>query len=36
MEFYIGQTFFVDYPEEAAEWCNENEAYIEEIEAEEG
>lgn len=31
MDFYIGQTFLGDYPEEAAEWCNDNEAYIDEI-----
>lgn len=28
MEFYIGQIFAGDYPEEAATWCNENGAYI--------
>lgn len=29
MDFYIGQIFEVDYPEEAAEWCNENGKVIE-------
>ena len=28
----IGQIFIDDYPESVAQWCNENNAYIEEIE----
>ena len=28
----IGQIFIDDYPESIAQWCNENNAYIEEIE----
>lgn len=36
MTFEIGQIFEGDYPFEVAEWCNENNAYIEEIEAVEG
>ena len=31
-EYYIGQTFIETYPEDAAEWCNNNNAYIDEIE----
>lgn len=31
MEFYIGQIFEDMYPQEAAEWCNNNRATIEEI-----
>jgi hypothetical protein len=27
-EFYIGQTFEIEYPPEAAIWCNENNAVI--------
>ena len=30
MEFQIGQIFEGEYPPEAAVWCNENGAYIEE------
>lgn len=30
-EFYIGQIFEGVYPPEAANWCNTNSAYIEEI-----
>lgn len=30
MEFYIGQVFDGEYPPEAAEWCNGNNALIEE------
>lgn len=33
MEFYIGQIFENDYPPEAAVWCNEHGAKIEEITA---
>lgn len=29
-EFYIGQNFTGEYPPEAAEWCNNNGAHIEE------
>lgn len=36
MDFYIGQIFVVEYPPEAADWCNDNSAYIEEIEAKDG
>ena len=32
MEFYIGQVFDNTYQPEAAVWCNENNAYIEELE----
>jgi hypothetical protein len=28
MQFYIGQVFEKKYPPEAAQWCNENRAYI--------
>lgn len=28
MSFYIGQVFDGEYPVEAAEWCNQNGAYI--------
>lgn len=31
-EYYIGQIFIGTYPEDAAEWCNNNNAYIDEIE----
>lgn len=31
MDFYIGQVFDGIYPPEAANWCNNNNAYIEEI-----
>lgn len=31
-EYYIGQIFKGLYPQEAAQWCNENNAYIDEIE----
>lgn len=31
MDFYIGQIFEGIYPPEAAIWCNQNNAYIEEI-----
>lgn len=31
MEYYIGQIFDGIYPPEAANWCNNNNAYIEEI-----
>jgi len=34
MEFEIGQIFTEMYPQEAAEWCNENNCYIAEIEPE--
>lgn len=30
-EYYIGQIFDGIYPPEAANWCNQNNAYIEEI-----
>ena len=30
MGFQIGQTFATDYPPEAADWCNQNGAYIKE------
>ena len=33
MTFEIGQIFECEYPPEAADWCNENDAYIEEREA---
>ena len=32
MEYYIGQIFEKIYPIEAADWCNNNNAYIDEIE----
>ena len=32
MEYYIGQIFIGIYPSEAATWCNENNAFIEELE----
>lgn len=35
-EYHIGQIFDEMYPPEAAEWCNNNNAYIEEIEPLEG
>ena len=31
MEYYIGQIFDGIYPPAAANWCNQNNAYIEEI-----
>ena len=31
-EYYIGQIFEEIYPQDAADWCNENNAYIDEIE----
>ena len=34
MEFYIGQIFTEMYPSEAAEWCNNNNCYMDEIEPE--
>lgn len=36
MDYYIGQIFVGEYPPEAADWCNENDAYIAEIEAADG
>jgi hypothetical protein len=33
-EYYIGQIFTGMYPTDAAEWCNNNNAYIDEIEPE--
>ena len=33
MTFEIGQIFESEYPPEAADWCNENDAYIEELES---
>ncbi len=33
MDFQIGQTFEGEYPPEAAEWCNNNGAYIEELDS---
>ena len=36
MDFYINQKFTGTYPPEAALWCNENKAYIEQIEQAEG
>lgn len=36
MEFQVGQIFEEVYPPEAALWCNENNAYIDEIESLEG
>lgn len=35
-EYTIGQIFEATYPPEAAQWCNNNRAYIEEIEPVEG
>ena len=32
MEYYIGQIFECQYPVSAAVWCNENNAFIEELE----
>ena len=32
MNFFIGQIFDSIYPPEAAQWCNKNNSYIEEIE----
>lgn len=32
MNFEIGQIFEKEYPPEAAEWCNENKSFIQEIE----
>lgn len=32
MTYYIGQIFNKTYPEDAADWCNDNKAYIVEIE----
>lgn len=34
MEFYIGQIFSEMYPSEAADWCNNNNCYMDEIEPE--
>lgn len=31
-EYYIGQIFIETYPEDCADWCNVNNAYITEIE----
>ena len=31
-EFYVGQTFNDSYPPMSAVWCNNNNAYIEEVE----
>lgn len=31
-EYHVGQIFNNDYPPEAANWCNENNCYIDEIE----
>ena len=36
MTFEIGQVFEGEYSPEVAEWCNENNAYIEELKAVEG
>ena len=33
-EFYIGQKFYIEYPPEAAFWCNDNQASIIETEPE--
>ena len=33
-EYYIGQIFTGIYPTDSAEWCNNNNAYIDEIEPE--
>lgn len=35
-DFYIGQIFDETYPPEAAVWCNENNAMIQELEPENG
>ena len=35
-KYYIGQIFRNEYPADAADWCGENNAYIEEIEPQEG
>jgi hypothetical protein len=35
-EYYIGQRFTNDYPEDAAYWCNNNNAYIELVGKESG
>lgn len=35
-EYYIGQIFRSEYPIDAAIWCGENNAYIDEIEPEDG
>lgn len=35
-EYYIGQIFNDPYPEDAADWCNNNDAYIDEIEPKNG
>lgn len=36
MEFYVGQIFEEMYPSEAAEWCNNNENMIIELEPSDG
>lgn len=36
MNFEAGQIFEITYPPEAAQWCNANNAYIEEIEKQDG
>lgn len=33
MDFYIGQVFEVMYPQEVAQWCAENNAYVVEIDS---
>ncbi len=33
MNIFIGQFFEGEYPPEAADWCNSNNAYIEELES---
>lgn len=33
MDFYIGQVFEVMYPQEVAQWCMENNAYVAEIDS---
>lgn len=35
-KYYIGQIFINGYPEDAADWVNENNCYINEIEPEDG
>lgn len=35
-EYTIGQIFEATYPPEAAQWCNNNRAYIEEIDPVDG
>ena len=35
-EYYIGQIFTGMYPTDAADWCNNNNAYIDEIDPESG